>query len=131
MNVESVCPLENFRKFMIFSTCRSYIPEEFFNGEEIFPERMEEKGTMYVEAEDKETLEKKGEIAFIKASNILGVIYNSKSGNTVLKWRSTKENLGKVTGEASANSLVNLFESGVLSKSYAYKTNENEQILES
>ena len=125
MKVESICPLISFRRFMILSTCRSFIPEQFLNDEEIFPERIEDKGTMYVEAEDKETLEKAEEIAFVRASNVLGVIYKSKSGNTGLKWRSTKENMGKITGEASANSLVNLFEAGALSKSYAYKTTED------
>ncbi len=38
----------------------------------------------------------------------LGIIYNSKSGNTSLKWRQIRRNNGKVTGEASANSLTNL-----------------------
>jgi hypothetical protein len=44
----------------------------------------------------------------------LGVIYNSKSGNTSLKWRQLRRNNGKVVGEASANSLTNLAESGVI-----------------
>ncbi len=53
-------------------------------------------------------------MTFVNARDILGVIYNSKSGNTSLKWRQLKRNNGKVTGEASANSLTNLAESGVL-----------------
>jgi hypothetical protein len=53
-------------------------------------------------------------MTFVNARDILGVIYNSKSGNTSLKWRQIKRNNGKVTGEASANSLTNLSESGVL-----------------
>ena len=128
MKVESVCQLESFRKFMILSTCSSYIPESFLKDERVFPERMVEKGTMYVEAEDKETLEKSGELVFVKASNVLGIIYNSKSGNSKLKWRATKENMGKLTGEASANSLVNLFEAGALDRSYAYKNTRDEKI---
>ena len=54
------------------------------------------------------------EITFVNARDILGIIYNSKSGNTSLKWRQLRRNNGKVSGEASSNSLTNLAESGVL-----------------
>ncbi len=128
MKVESTCVLENFRKFLILSTCNSYIPREFIDDDTIFPERMADNGTMYVEAEDKETVKKIGELTFVKAIGILGVIYNSKSGNTKLKWRSIQEKLGKITGEASANSLVNLFEAGALDRSYPYE-NKNDESL--
>ena len=50
----------------------------------------------------------------MNARDVLGIIYNSKSGNTSLKWRQIRRNEGKVTGEASPNSLTNLAESGVL-----------------
>jgi len=86
--------------------------------QDIFPERSTENGTMYVEAEDKETLSKKGEIQFVRASNVIGIIYNSKSGSTRLKWRQIRNDLGKLTGEASTNSLVNLFAARVLDQSY-------------
>ena len=125
MKVESVCPLKNFRKFLILSTCSSFIPREYLEDDTVFPERMVENGTMYIEAEDKETLKKIEELSFVRASNVLGIIYNSKSGNTKLKWRSTKEKLGRLTGEASANSLVNLFEAGALERTYAYENKEN------
>jgi len=60
-------------------------------------------------------------MTFVNARDILGVIYNSKSGNTSLKWRQIKRNNGKVTGEASANSLTNLSESGVLTMDWVDK----------
>jgi len=50
----------------------------------------------------------------MNARDVLGIIYNSKSGNTSLKWRQIRRMEGKVTGEASSNSLTNLAESGVL-----------------
>jgi hypothetical protein len=125
MKVESVCPLKNFRKFLILSTCNSFIPREYLEDDTVFPERMVENGTMYIEAEDKETLKKIEELTFVRALNVLGIIYNSKSGNTKLKWRSTKEKLGRLTGEASANSLVNLFEAGALERTYAYENKES------
>ncbi len=74
------------------------------------------------------------DITFENARDILGIIYNSKSGNTSLKWRQLRRDNGKVKGEASANSLTNLAESGVLTldwfenylkkKSEEAKTNE-------
>jgi hypothetical protein len=128
MKVESVCSLKDFRKFLILSTCNSFISREYLEDDTVFPERMVENGTMYIEAEDKETLKKTGELSFVRALNVLGIIYNSKSGNTKLKWRSTKEKLGKLTGEASANSLVNLFEAGALERTYAYENKENKEL---
>ena len=81
---------------------------------EVVPERDESLGSIYVEAADKVTLKKIREITFVNARDVLGVIYNSKSGNTSLKWRQIRRNNGKVTGEASSNSLVNLSEAGVI-----------------
>jgi hypothetical protein len=121
MNIDVVCSLESFRRFMILSTCNSFIPEEFLEDDNVFPERPIGNGTMYVEAEDKETLRKIREIEFTRVSNVLGVIYNSKSGLTKLKWRQTKDFSGKLGGKASGNSLVNLFEAGILDENYIRK----------
>ena len=120
MNIGAVCELPRFRQFLILGTCQSFIPPDYLDDEEIFPERNAEKGMMYVEAADKETLRKIGDITFVRVSEILGVMYTSRSGRTRLKWRSVRGDLGKLTGEASSNSLVNLFASGALDKSYAY-----------
>ena len=80
----------------------------------MFAEREDNLGSIYVEAADKVTLKKVRDITFVNARDVLGIIYNSKSGNTALKWRQIRKNNGKVIGEASANSLTNLAESGVL-----------------
>ena len=106
--------LESFRRFVISSTCKSYAPRSYLEDYEIFAERDDSKGAIYVEAVDKVTLKKIRDITFVNARDILGIIYTSKSGNTLLKWRQIRRNNGKVTGEASANSLTNLAESGVL-----------------
>ncbi|MEM3003797.1 MAG: hypothetical protein QXO25_00055 [Candidatus Bathyarchaeia archaeon] len=126
MKIDVVCSLEWFRKFMILSTCSSFIPEEYLEDESIFPERPTKQGTMYVEAEDKETLRRIRDIEFARVSNVLGVIYTSKSGLTRLKWRHTKDTLGKLTGEASGNSVVNLFEAGILDEGYIRKMRKRE-----
>ncbi|HYZ51396.1 MAG TPA: hypothetical protein VE593_10950, partial [Nitrososphaeraceae archaeon] len=52
------------------------------------------------------------------AKEILGIIYSSKSGNTQLKWRQIRKKSGRVLGFASANALVNLVESGVLTQEW-------------
>ncbi len=106
--------LESFRRFIITSTCSSFAPKSYLEDSEVFPERDESLGSIYVEAADKVTLKKIREIIFVNARDVLGVIYNSKSGNTSLKWRQIRRNNGKVTGEASSNSLVNLSEAGVI-----------------
>jgi hypothetical protein len=118
MKIDVVCPLESFRRFMILSTCNSFIPDEYIEDVNVFPERPVENGTMYVEAEDKETLRRSRDLQFARVSNVLGVIYNSKSGLTKLKWRHIKDVLGKLSGEASGNSVVNLFEAEILDENY-------------
>ncbi|CAN5446630.1 MAG: hypothetical protein ACRD9Q_05565 [Nitrososphaeraceae archaeon] len=116
--IEAACSLESFRRFIIISTCRSFITESYMHDFEIFPEREEEPGAIYVEAADKVTLKKIREMTFVNAKEVLGIIYSSKSGNTHLKWRQTRRKNGKVTGEASPNTLVNLVESEVITQEW-------------
>ncbi|MFN2434475.1 MAG: hypothetical protein ABR515_03770 [Nitrososphaeraceae archaeon] len=116
--IESPCSLESFRRFIIISTCRSFIPESYMHDFEIFPEREEGPGAIYIEAVDKVTLKKIREMTFVNAKEVLGIIYSSKTGNTNLKWRQTRRKNGKVTGEASPNALVNLVESEVITQEW-------------
>lgn len=112
--INTPASLESFRRFVISSTCKSYAPRAYLEDSEVFAEREEKLGAIYVEAADKVTLKKLRDITFVNGRDVLGIIYNSKSGNTSLKWRQIRRNNGKVSGEASANSLTNLSESGVL-----------------
>lgn len=116
--IDTTCELENFRRFLIQSTCMSFIPEGYLRDEEVFPEKEGETGSIYIEAADKVTLKQIRDITFVNARDILGIIYVSKSGNTRLKWRESRGDMGKVSGEASTNSLVNLFSARVLSREY-------------
>lgn len=118
VQIETTCSLESFRKFIIISTCRSFIPESYMRDFEVFPEREEGPGAIYIEAADKVTLKKIREMTFVNAKEILGIIYSSKSGNTQLKWRQTRRRSGKVHGNASPNALVNLVEAGVLTQEW-------------
>lgn len=114
VKIDTPASLESFRRFIIASTCKSFAPKSYLEDFEVFPEREESLGSIYVEAADKVTLKRIRGITFVNARDVLGIIYNSKSGNTALKWRQLKRHHGKVTGDASANSLTNLAESGVL-----------------
>jgi len=114
VTIDTPASVESFRRFINSSTCRSFAPRSYLEDSEVFAEREDNLGAIYVEAADKVTLKKLRDMTFVNARDILGVIYNSKSGNTSLKWRQLKRNNGKVTGEASTNSLTNLAESGVL-----------------
>ena len=131
VKIDASCSLESFRRFIVASTCSSFIPNSYHEDFEVFPERNEETGSIYVEAADKVTIKKIREITFVNARDVLGIIYNSKSGNTSLKWRQIRKQNGKVTGEASSNSLVNLTEGGVITmdwvENYLRKKNEEDK----
>jgi len=112
--IDTPASLESFRRFVIASTCSSFAPKSYLDDFEVFAEREDTPGSIYVEAADKVTLKKIREITFVNARDVLGIIYTSKSGNTSLKWRQIRRHSGKVTGDASSNSLVNLAQAGVL-----------------
>ena len=134
VTISTPSTLESFRRFIISSTCKSYAPKSYLEDSEVFAEREDNLGAIYVEAADKVTLKKIRDITFMNARDVLGIIYNSKSGNTSLKWRQIRRMEGKVTGEASPNSLTNLAESGVLTldwvENYLKKKSEEEKTTE-
>ena len=134
VTISTPSTLESFRRFIISSTCKSYAPRNYLEDSEVFAEREDNLGAIYVEAADKVTLKKIRDITFMNAKDVLGIIYNSKSGNTSLKWRQIRRMEGKVTGEASPNSLTNLAESGVLTldwvENYLKKKSQEEETTE-
>ena len=134
VTISTPATLESFRRFIISSTCKSYAPRNYLEDSEVFAEREDNLGAIYVEAADKVTLKKIRDIKFMNARDVLGIIYNSKSGNTSLKWRQIRRMEGKVTGEASPNSLTNLAESGVLTldwvENYLKKKSQEEETTE-
>ena len=121
VKIDAAASLESFRKFIIASTCNSFAPQSYVDDDEVFAEREDNLGSIYVEAADKVTLKKMRDMTFVNAKDVLGIIYNSKSGNTSLKWRQVRHNNGKVVGEASSNSLVNLAQSGVITLDWVEK----------
>ncbi len=115
VELDLTCNLEGFRRFLINSTCRSFIPESYLRDPEVFPEKQGDQGSIYVEAVDKVDLKKIRDITFINARDVLGIIYTSKTGNTKLKWRELRGRIGRMSGTASANSLVNLSMARIIS----------------
>ena len=126
VNIDTTSSLESFRRFLINSTCLSFIPESYLHDPEVFPEKDGETGSIYIEAADKVTLKKERDITFINVRDVLGIIYQSKSGNTNIKWRQIRGRGGKVTGESSTNSLVNLITARVIDQDYANELAEVE-----
>ena len=114
VKIDTPASMESFRAFIMVSTCSSFAPQSYTDDTEVFPEREEDLGSIYVEAADKVTLKKIRDITFVNARDVLGIIYNSKTGNTSLKWRQHSRNNGRVIGEASSNSIVNLSSCGVI-----------------
>ena len=115
VEIDVTCHLEAFRRFLVNSTCRSFIPESYLRDPEVFPEKESEPGSIYIEAADKVTLTRIRDITFVNANEVLGIIYKSKSGHSSLKWRHQSGPMGRVTGDASHNSLVNLSMARVIS----------------
>ncbi len=118
MEIDIKTTLERFRRFIIYNTCLSFIPKGYLKDPSIFPERSTDKGEIYVEAASKVELAKIRDLTFVKAADILGIIYRSKTGNTYLKWRQIKGSIGRLTGVASPNSIVNLIEAKVITREY-------------
>ncbi|MGE5635182.1 MAG: hypothetical protein ACM3VV_08105, partial [Deltaproteobacteria bacterium] len=76
VNIDTSASLESFRKFIIVSTCKSFIPESYLRDYEVFPEREDGPGAIYIEAVDKVTLKRIREMTFVNAKEILGIIYS-------------------------------------------------------
>jgi hypothetical protein len=118
VEIDVTCHLEAFRRFLVNSTCRSFIPESYLRDPEVFPEKETEPGSIYIEAVDKVTLKKIRDITFVNANDVLGIIYKSKSGHSKLNWRQVKGPMGRIFGDASNNSLVNLSMARIITPEY-------------
>lgn len=105
--IETISPLENFRKFIIFSTYRSIISITYENNPYTFPERQTEHGDIYIEAIEKFSA-KKLKIAFVKARETPTLIYVSKTVGPISKWRQIRKNSVKDKDDAFNNALINL-----------------------
>ncbi len=113
VNIQLYCTLKEMKEFLVESTCRSFIPHKYLVDENIFPERRSRDSEIYIEAERKVEIDQMDDLTFVEIENVMGIIYNSKSGRSSLKWRQVYGELGKLSGEASTNTIVNLYTIGI------------------
>jgi hypothetical protein len=130
VEIDVTCHLEAFRRFLVNSTCRSFIPESYMRDPEVFPEKEMDPGSIYIEAADKVTLKKIRDITFVNANDVLGIMYKSKSGHSKLNWRQQSGPMGRVFGDASHNSLMNLSMAGVISPEFVEELAGREREME-
>lgn len=101
------------KRFLIESSAKNKFPRKYLRDIKYLFERRSEQGRIYIEADEKRDVEEIEDIVVVEVSNVLGIFYQSKSGRTKLMWRQIHKDLGKLSGVASGNTLVNLLESGI------------------
>ena len=111
--IEVYCTLEEMKRFLIESSAKNKFPRKYLRDTKYLFERRSEQGRIYIEADEKRDVEEIEDIVVVEVSNVLGIFYQSKSGRTKLMWRQIHKELGKLSGVASGNTLVNLLESGI------------------
>ena len=72
VEIDAPSTLESFRRFIIASTCSSFAPRSYLEDPEVFAEREDSLGSIYVESADKVTLKKIREITFVNAKDVAG-----------------------------------------------------------
>ena len=50
VKIDTPASMESFRTFIMVSTCSSFAPQSYADDTEVFPEREEDLGSIYVEA---------------------------------------------------------------------------------
>jgi len=113
MKIEVYCTLEEMKRFLIESTCKDRLPREYMENKNVLFERRQEIGRIYIEAEHKKDIDEVDELVIVEVKNVLGIKYRSRSGRTDLIWRQIYGELGKLSGRASGNTIVNLLEAGI------------------
>ena len=111
--IEVYCTLEEVKRFLVESTAKNKLPRKYIMDPKYMFERRQEQGKIYIEADEKKDIEEIQDLVVVEVDNVLGISYESKSGRTKLIWRQIHKDLGKLTGIASGNTLVNLLESGI------------------
>lgn len=114
VSIDQSCSLQDVRRFLILSCCRSFIPEEYLKDQTVFPERVNGQGLVYTEAEDKITLASVRDVQFVKVENVVAVTYTSKSGLTRLRWERSESQKGRLKGMVTTNSILKLIDAGII-----------------
>jgi|Deesub1362A_J573_1020465.scaffolds.fasta_scaffold00001_305 hypothetical protein len=125
--IEVYCTLEEVKRFLVESTAKNKLPRKYIVDPKYMFERRQEQGKIYIEADEKKDVEEIQDLVVVEVDNVLGISYESKSGRTKLIWRQIHKDLGKLTGIASGNTLVNLLESGIKNIRVFREENKNGQ----
>lgn len=105
--------MEELRRFLLISTSKGEVVQKYIKDPSLFVERRAERGRIYIEAGNKVDVERVNDIVIVKVEDVYGVQYTSKSGRTKLIWSQVYKDLGKLVGNASGNTLVNLLSCGI------------------
>jgi len=111
--IDRIIPLEKFRRFLIYAC---YFPNDrkiieiLLSNKKFFLIR-EGKGKIEIIADEIFPYIFRENIAIVNAKNIKEIHYNSKSGNTRLKWIKINEYAGRLIGVASFRTLMNFYRS--------------------
>ena len=117
--IDRIIPLEKFRRFLIYAC---YYNEKnkskdtldfLLKNRKFFPMR-EGNGKIEYIADEIFPYEFRSKVVIIYAKNIKEINYNSKSGNTKLKWIRINEYAGRLIGIASFRTLMNFYYSKML-----------------
>jgi hypothetical protein len=111
--IDRIIPLEKFRRFLIYAC---YFPNDrkmielLLSNKKFFLIR-EENGKIEYIADEIFPYEFRKRTVIIYAKNIKEINYNSKSGNSRLKWIKINEYAGRLIGYASFNALMIFYHS--------------------
>jgi hypothetical protein len=112
--IDRIIPLEKFRRFLIYAC---YYNEKNKNKDTLdfllknrkfFPMR-EGNGKIEYIADEIFPYQFRSKVVIIYAKNIKEINYNSKSGNSRLKWIRINEYAGRLIGYASFRTLMNFY----------------------
>jgi hypothetical protein len=117
--IDRIIPLEKFRRFLIYAIYYNEINKHkdtldfLLKNRKFFPMR-EGKGKIEIIADEIFPYEFRKRTEIIYAKNIKEINYNSKSGNSRLKWIKINEYAGRLIGYASFNVLMIFYHSKML-----------------
>ena len=114
--IDRIIPLEKFRRFLIYAIYYNEINKHkdtldfLLKNRKFFPMR-EGNGKIEYIADEIFPYEFRKRTVIIYAKNIKEINYNSKSGNSKLKWIRMNEYAGRLIGYASFNALMIFYHS--------------------
>lgn len=117
-HIETTYSWDSFRKFIVTSTYKSFIPNNYIKNPELFPQGGKGYDNIYKEDNGKFTLNKSKEVTVVNAKRVIWNTHSTKMESTNSEWRYIKKKNRKFIGEASTSASVNLTKSKVLTRKW-------------